>query len=261
MNFFGKKCVAALTILSLLSPTSGFAFAVDIAPGTPVVEALRALGFKSNRDIMINGDIQGTVSLTMKDATLEKCLEYMSATCGFNYEICEDGAVLVGPQKTMNALETFKLHNADPEKVVKQIAPILEDDDDAVANTDNRSITVRGSANILKRVQQQLKKIDEAQQQVTIKAEVIELNRSKGRDVGISWTTDSWSHTTGTVHDGFKFAISAAHEETSGKGKVLARPSITTFDGIAANILMGDKVEPRRDFIESNALLVSNLDI
>lgn len=237
-----KKFVALILSLMMLPYSTGFAFEVDFVPGTPVVDALRALGMKANKDIIINGELKGSVALHLENASFEKCLHYMSITNNFNYEIRGD-TVLIGPNKDMNAIETFKLHHADPELVAKQIAPLLEDDDDVVANKENHSLTVKGGANTFDRVRNQLRKLDTAQQQVTIRAEVIEINRSKTRDVGISWTTNSWSKDTSSPgYEGFKFSISGKHEETRGKGKVLARPSITTFDGTVATILMGDKV-------------------
>lgn len=237
-----KKIIASSLLSLLLIPNCGLAFSVDFAPGTPIVEALRALGYKANKDIIINGELKGTVALHLEDGSFEKALHYLSVTNNFNYEI-DGNTVLVGPQKSMNSVETFKLSHANPKTVAKQMAVLLENDDDVVVNEEAHTITVLGGSNILNRVRSQIKKIDVAQQQINIKVEVIELNRSKGRDIGISWSTDSWSKDTSMAgYQGFKFSLIGKHEETHGKGKVLARPNITTFDGKSAKILMGDRV-------------------
>lgn len=236
-----KKKLSLLLMLCLLACRSAAAFSVDFAPNTPVVEALRALGYKAGKNIVINGELSGTVSVHLDDTDFDSALKAISLANNFSYEYLGD-TVLIAPKQAMNGIATFRLKHIEPELAAKQLGLLVEDDD-VVVNNDMHTITVLGSTAELQRIRQQVEEIDNAQQQVTIKATVIELARSKARSMGLSYLSDVWSKDTSiSGYNGFKFSVTSAHEENLGSGNVLARPSITTFDGRKASILMGDKV-------------------
>lgn len=237
-----KFTSAALTACLLLSNSApALAFPVDFAPGTQLVDALRALGYKSGKNVVINGDLKGTVAMHMDDTTFEGALKALSMAHNFSYEEFNN-TVLIAPQKSMNSVETFKLKHLEPDLAAKQFA-LLVDSDDVVVNNDLHAITVSGSTATLSRIKSQIEQLDVAQQQVNIKATVVELNKSKARQMGLSYLSDPWSKNTSVSgYNGFSFSISGSHEETIGKGNVLARPNVTVFDGRKASILMGDKV-------------------
>lgn len=237
-----RKFTAAAALAAFLCANTGYAFPVDFAPGTPLVDALRALGYRSGRDVVINGELKGTVAMHMDDTTLEHALEVMSMANNFSYEFL-NGAVVIGPQEAINSVETFKLKHLEPAAALEQFKPLVEDDEDIVANSDLHSITVAGSKAVLNRIRSELKTLDVAQQQVNIRATIIELNKSKAREMGLSYLSDTWSKDTSVGgYNGFSFTVTGSHEETLGKGKVLARPNVTVFDGREATIMMGDQV-------------------
>lgn len=231
---------AALAVALLVSNTC-CAFPVDFAPGTPLVEAIRALGVKAGRNVIINGDLQGTVSMRMEDTDFEQALKALCLTNNFSYDFYGD-VVLVAPQKALNSIETFKLKHLEPKLAAEQMG-LLVDKDNVVINDDLHSITVVGSSSVLERVRNQIDELDTAQQQVNIKATVIELSKGKVREMGLAYSSNPWTKDTSVAgYNGFKFGVSASHEETISNGTVLARPNVTTFDGRKASILMGDKV-------------------
>lgn len=235
-----KKIMSLLMGCLFICNTAG-AFSVDFAPDTPVVEAIRALGYKAGKNIVINGELSGTVSVHMDNTDFDSALKAISLANNFSYEYLGD-TVLIAPKKAMNNIETFRLKHIEPELAAKQLGLLVEDDD-VVVNNDMHTITVLGSTAELQRIRNQIEEIDSAQQQVTIKATVIELARNKARNMGLSYLSDVWNKDTSiSGYNGFKFSVTGAHEENLGSGNVLARPSITTFDGRKASILMGDKV-------------------
>lgn len=242
----GKFTAAALAALMLTCniSTSVLAFSVDFAPGTPLVEALRALGYKSNKNLIVNGDLDGTIAMHMEDTDFDTVLRALSRSNDFSYEYLDDSkqTVLIAPTDSMSSIETFKLKHIDPETAAKQIA-LLTEADKVMADKENHTLTVSGSSSLLYQVRQELEKVDIASQQVNIQAMVVELSKGNSRNLGLSYLSDPWSKDTSIGgYNGFKFSISGQHQETLSNGKVLARPNVTVFDGRKATILMGDKV-------------------
>lgn len=246
-----NKLLTSVLALGMFVCNTGAAFSVDFGANTPVVEALRALGYKAGKNIVINGDLSGTVSVHLDDTDFDSALKAISLANNFSYEYLGD-TVLIAPKQAMNNIETFKLKHIEPESAAKQLGLLVEDDD-VVVNNDMHTVTVMGSTAELQRVRRQIDEIDNAQKQVTIKATVIELARNKARKMGLSYLSDVWTKDTSiSGYNGFKFSVTGAHEETLGTGNVLARPSITTFDGRKASILMGDKVPVFTSTSDSN---------
>lgn len=236
-----KKIVLGALMAALMSSASAYAFPVDFATGTPVTEAVRALAFKAGKNVVVNGDLKGTVSIHMADTDFDTAIEAMSVAGNFSYEYVGN-TVLVAPADKLNTMQTFKLKHMEPDMLVKQLGAIVSNDE-VIADKERNSITIVGSNSVMRRVKNMIEKYDVAQQQINIKATVIELSKTKTREMGLSYLSDPWSKDTSIAgYNGFKFQVTGSHEENLGTGNVLARPNITTFDGRTAKLMMGDKV-------------------
>ena len=143
-----------------------------------------------------------------------------------------------------------------------------------VLNTDTstNSLIAFGAPEQIEKVQQLLKELDVPYQQILLEAQVMALSKNASRQLGIDWTWSQFpmqnqstsgsggSTSTGsgtstvssfpigivTGGDGqlYKFGVNATLNAliTSGDGKILARPNVTTFNGNRATIFVGDQL-------------------
>ena len=129
MNCFIKKyskrvsIAMCMTILGVTLPLNAYAFSVDFASGTPVVDAVRALGYRAGKNIVINGDIKGTLAMHLDDVDFETALEAMSLAGNFSYDYFGN-MVLIGSSDALKTYETFKLNHIEPETMAKQLGVV-----------------------------------------------------------------------------------------------------------------------------------------
>ena len=239
---------------------------------------LHTLAKISNVNMVIDDSIKGNVTMRMNDVTFDTALNVITSAKGLSYR--KIGNSFIIEPSDMGVTDVIKLQYTRAVDIKKTIEPIatnlkLKIEIDEVSN----SLLITGSPTGCARIKEMLKSIDVLQQQVTLEAKVVAINKSNMKDLGIDWSWDqafkypeqttedtldatgkvvSSKVTTtreknvGTIKFGsspipgvpyeFYYQAKVSALISNGNAKILASPKVTTINGKEARVLIGDRI-------------------
>lgn len=175
----------------------------------PVREVLRNLADMCGKNIIFSGDIKATVSANLKNMAPEDAMRAVIRAGGLAAH--EEGGVLILYDGTAagertnagTSAEHFKLSYADAKEVAETLEDIYKDKHVAYNKSAN-SVIISGTPDELMRARGLIRAMDIPEKQVKVEAEVLAVNRSDAKELGIDWdfksltgsanyTRDSWS--------------------------------------------------------------------
>jgi len=240
---------------------------------------LHTLATIGNINIVIDDSIKGNITMRLNDTTFENALNLITLAKGLSYR--KMGESFIIEPADMGSTDIYKLRYIRAVDIKKSLQPIVESlklkaEIDEVSN----SLIISGSPTGCARIKILLTDLDTPQQQVTLEAKVIAINKAKTKDLGIDWSWDVTPQypeveTTAAVLDSngnvatptdttitrtankgtIKFGSSPAGVPyefyyqakisaliSNGNAKILASPKVTTINGKEARILIGDHI-------------------
>lgn len=227
--------------------------------GAPLSAVFYMIGNKSGKNIEIDGNLSGKkVYMSLKNITYKKAINSLTSTFGLNW-MEDNGIIKISSEKDiMLQTRRFNVHYANKEKIASELESLNIDKEKIYANPQYGTVTVTGNSYQLSQAAKLISSIDKPVSQVVMIARLIEVNKDKDLDVGLSYNMPSYSHeassdTAGTALHGnwlekLTFSASASLNKTLSNGKIIAKPMIMTENGNTAEVFFGDSVP----YTESN---------
>lgn len=207
--------------------------------GTELRDALDAISYMSGTPIIVNEKLKGTVTARFANMKFVEILNLLSENFKFDWTV-SNGVVLVGPSEEFTTKsKTFNVKHLDL-KILKSKLETFIDGKNIAIDEGQNAITINGTSAELARAENLIKCDDLPVAQVNIQAHIVEMNRSDAELLGFK---HSWNKYDSSLKDWkFVYSTTLQAEEILRMGKILARPSITTFNGSKATFHVGDKV-------------------
>lgn len=274
MNMLKRLCVATImTLFVMLSPVQAAGPMINMnVTNAEVRDVLTALAGVGQVSIVADDSVTGKITITLHNIPFDTALELVTKTKGLVYQKIGEVIVVADGNKMskgFGAMQIIKLKYASAEDIVNTVAFIF-DQSQASATTGaasgsrikfdkaTNSIIFLGTPAESEQVQRILAELDIPYQQVSVEAEVVALNKSVSKDLGIDWKLDIDIDTEGKrpanigviqygrapegVPYQFYYRAKVSALVTDGKAKVLAKPKITAINGKEAKILIGDRI-------------------
>jgi len=156
-----------------------------------------ALAKQSNTNIVLASDQEGgadkkerRITINIKDVPIETAVSLVAKSSGLSYKVIGENTFLIGTKQNLSdesgqRSNIIYLNNLDAAKVSK-----------ALANTTGVIVPLEGQNAIMvyadpetfKNIEQLVRSIDIAQQQIEIRVRLIEVHLSQAKKIGIDWS-------------------------------------------------------------------------
>ena len=124
--------------------------------GTPIAQSVYAVAKRAHKDVVVNGNLDGNVYMSLHNVTCEQAMQRLSAAFNFNW-MTDDNAIIVSTSQLMMQSKVFPVHHAfDLEKLSKELQALGIAETNIYANSEQRTVSVTGTPYQLKQVEQRL---------------------------------------------------------------------------------------------------------
>ena len=224
--------------------------------GTPIAQSVYAVAKRAHKDVVVNGNLDGNVYMSLHNVTCEQAMERLSAAFNFNW-MTDDNAIIVSTSQLMMQSKVFPVHHAfDLEKLSKELQALGIAENNIYANSEQRTVSVTGTPYQLKQVEQRLSSVDRPISQCLVVAQLIELQHGRDNNLGFQYSLPTYSHSAETTSSGdtsstslkgpwldkLTFSGSVTASRNLSKGKVIARPMVMMLSGQEGMVNFGEQV-------------------
>ncbi len=201
---------------------------------TPVSNVFEVLSRLSGINFIFDKDMQDPrVTLFMTDVSFDHFLKVLLRTSGLAAKVVDQSTVIIYPDTPSKAKEyqdlqirTFYLSHLDVKKAVALLAKIVKTKD-VIANEKANAVVVRGTKEQIEIASKLIDANDRPPAEILLNVEVLEVSRSKERQLGVEFNPTS-----------ITFGIGEAASKVSSESSFAERASVYALDRLSAKELL-----------------------
>ena len=262
-----------------LSPRSKSPISLEFPKPVSIFDIYRALGKAFGINVLFDPQLKDQeLAIELRDVTAQIALETLMRAAGHFYKVIDEHSILIAADNQQNrktyedlVIQTFFLSNAEVKDVLTLLRSLIGAKNVAT-NEQLNAVTIRDTADKVRVAQRIIEAIDKSKSEVVIDVELIEVNTTKLRELGMSLsenrvtqtldlgadakvrfsdlsnlTRESWALTIPSIIYDFV--------KTNSDAQLLAKPQVRISEGEKGKVHIGDRVPiPVTSFNSSNTV-------
>jgi general secretion pathway protein D len=250
----------------MLSPRSRQPISLVFPQPQSLFAIYQALGGAFGINILFDPQLRDQeLAIELRDVTAQTALETLMRTAGHFYKVIDEHTILVAQDNPQNRktyedliIQTFFLSNAEVKDVVQLLRSLIGSRNVA-PNEQLNAVTIRDTVDKVRIAQRLIEGIDKSKSEVVIDVELIQVNTTKLRDIGISLSSNQITQTLDLGEDvpirladlrhlnqnSWSLTIPSLiydFVKTNSDAQLLAKPQVRITEGEKANLHIGDRV-------------------